>query len=302
MNQTAKDWLQETAEELRSIGLDTTIAWQEALLLLSHVTGREKEWLVAHHEKTLLQQTRTRLKHALQRRLRHEPVAYIVGTQPFCGNDIYIDRRALIPRSETEDMTFRAMEVIQDTEGRVLVWDVGTGSGAIAVSIALIFPHIKIIASDARRSAINLAEENARASKVKNIEFTNSDLLGRNVQKILRESDASHVFVISNLPYLPKSDKKFMMKDVLSFEPWSALFAKNKGLDLNQRLLRQLSDWVNKHNEINLTLFMEFDPPQAQILEERASKLFSSAKIRVKKDSCDRDRYLELNYRPAKSR
>ncbi len=294
MDQTVKDWLQETSKELQSIGLDTTTAWQEALLLLSHISGREKEWLVAHQEKTLLQQTKTRLKHALQRRLRHEPVAYIVGTQPFCGNAIYTDKRALIPRPETEDMTFYAIEQIQDAKGAILVWDAGTGSGAIAVSVALACPDAKIIASDAKKSALSLAEKNARASKVENIEFTTSNLLGRNVLRAIEEYEPDHLFVISNLPYLPKSDKKFMMKDVLSFEPWSALFANNKGLDLNQKLLKQLSDWTEKHKNTNLTLFMEFDPPQARTLKERALKLFPSAKVRVKKDSCDRDRFIEL--------
>jgi len=299
MQQTVEDWLQKTSKALRTIGLDPTAAWQEALLLLSHTSGREREWLIAHQEKTLLPQTKSKLKLVLQRRLKHEPMAYIVGTQPFCGNEIYTDRRALIPRPETEDMTFHAIEVIQATEGASIAWDVGTGSGAIAVSIALACPRTKVIASDARRSALNLAQTNADASKVKNISFTRSDLLGRNVRRLIAVSKAKHLFVISNLPYLPVSDKKRMMKDVLSFEPWSALFAKNKGLDLNQRLLRQLADWNKGQATKTLTLFMEFDPPQAKILKERAKKLFPSAIIHVKKDSCDRERFLEIRSQPA---
>lgn len=302
MELTAGEWLKEASKELKSIGLDTTTAWQEALLLLSHTTGREKEWLVAHQEKTLLPQTKTRLKHALQRRLKHEPMAYIIGTQPFCGHEIYTDKRALIPRPETEDMTFHAIEIIRENENKPLVWDVGTGSGAISVSIAIACPFAQIIASDSRRSALNLAMKNAESSKVKNIEFVVSDLMGKHVRRMIDESQADHLYVISNLPYLPTSDKKFMIKDVLSFEPWSALFAKNKGLDLNQRLLKQLADWAKQQNEKSLTVFMEFDPPQAAILKERAVKLFPSAKIRVKKDSCDRERFLELIYRPARSR
>lgn len=299
MEQTVEDWLKDATKELKTIGLDQTTAWQEALLLLSHVSGREKEWLVAHQEKTLLRQTKTKLKHALQRRLKHEPMAYIVGTQPFCGLDIYTDSRALIPRPETEDMTLRAIEVIRDSNERALVWDVGTGSGAIAVSVALACPKAKIIASDTRRPALNLARKNAEANRIKRIEFVLSDLLGKTVKALITQNNPEHLFVIANLPYLPKSDKKFMIKDVLSFEPWSALFARKKGLDLNEALLKQLANWSKKHPETMLTLFLEFDPPQAETLKERAMKLLPSAKVRVKKDSCDRDRYLEIMYRPS---
>jgi methylase of polypeptide subunit release factors len=88
------------------------------------------------------------------------------------------------------------------------------------------------------------------------------------------------------------------MKDVVWFEPWSALFAKKKGLDLNQRLLSQLADWFYSQNKHAVTLYMEFDPPQSKTLKEKAEVLFPKTKIRVKQDSCGRDRYLTIFAEP----
>lgn len=294
MEQTVENWLKEASRQLKTIGLGTDLAWAEALLMLSHISGRQESWLVAHQEKTLLPQTKTKLKHALSRRLKHEPMAYIIGTQPFCGNEIYTDHRALIPRPETEDMTLEAINAIRNTDGRTLVWDVGTGSGAIAVSVALACPNARVLATDVRRGALNLATKNAESNRLHNMTFLRSNLMGKHVISFLKSKKFDTLFTIANLPYLPPTDKKKLMKDVIGFEPWSALFAKKKGLDLNQHLLEELAKWFHAQERHNLSLFMEFDPPQSKTLREKAAALFPHAKVRVNQDACGRDRYLTI--------
>ena len=214
-------------------------------VLLAHVTGHDRAWVLAHPEATLDTDAVTDLESALERRAAGEPIAYIRGFKEWHSLRIRTDRRALIPRPETEllaDATIAevARRLALD-DAPVVVWEVATGSGAVAIAIALHHREAlevgraTLIASDASADALELAAENLAAHRVESLVTTAfADLLGP-AGGLLPRPDV----VVANLPYVTTAEVD-ARHGSLGYEPRVAVDGGPDGLDLVRRLFADL--------------------------------------------------------------
>lgn len=196
----------------------------EARLLLSKATGRSEIDLISHDERVIEAEREAEFWSLVKRRLAHEPMAYLLGSKEFFGFSFLVDSHVLIPRPETEDLVTWALEWIPaDAEKSFRVADLGTGSGCIAISVALNRPHISISAFEFSSEAIDVAKKNAQSLGAQNVEFILCDFVKDEI------SDGFDL-ILSNPPYIPWKDQKALAKDIQDYEPESALFAGADGL------------------------------------------------------------------------
>ncbi len=170
------------------------------------------------------------LDQLVQRRLKGEPLAYLVEKKEFYGQDFIVDQNVLIPRPETEEMVEMGIKLNPAT-----ILDIGTGSGVIACTIAHNLPDSQVTALDISPEALKIASQNAKNLKLQNIEFLVSDFL----TKIPKNSE--YDLIITNPPYIKLSDTHLMGPETLAFEPPLALFSGEDGLDAYRQIFKQLS-------------------------------------------------------------
>ena len=266
---------------------DKNLGNLEAEILLAHILKKDRAWLRAHEDLSLTDTQSKQFQKLVQRRKKHEPIAYLIGHKDFYGLQIKVNSNVLIPRPASETI----VDLVKGVKTKIapIVLDIGTGSGAISLAIAKSLPKSKVLATDISSAALNLARVNAKALKIKNISFQKSDLLSPVIVQKLKQEHRP-LIVTANLPYLPTSDKKKLEPDVVQFEPHNALFSGKEGNDLITAFLSQLKDL-----EINFKVaFIEFDAPQAKALKTLAEKLFPNTKIKIHKDLEANDRVLEI--------
>lgn len=277
---------------------DRNVGRFEAELLLAHVLKRDRVWLLAHGDEDVSAPAMRKFRALAARRARREPIAYIIGTKDFYGRPFAVNRHVLIPRPETELLVDLATRVIKPDE-RAVVWDAGTGSGAVGVSLALERPRVSVIATDISTKAIKVAGANANRQGVADrMHFLKADLLDQNVLRLIKRQAKTRppapptagLVIVANLPYLPDADRKRLHADVVKYEPKDALFAGKDGLAINRRLLEQIAASGQKPRAI----FIEFDPPQAVKLKTLAQRLFPRATVRIHRDLARRNRVLEI--------
>lgn len=203
-------------------------ARRDAELLLLHTLHRDRAWLLAHPEAEIPPAQLAHYDKLLARRARHEPIQYITGQQEFFGLTLRVTPDVLIPRPETEHLVEAALARISPGHP-MRILDVGTGSGAIAIAIAAHRPQAAVTAADISPAALAVARENAATHHVA-IRFIESDLLAA-------LPNEKFDLILSNPPYVPASDE--LEPQVHEFEPHSALFAGESGLDIYRRLIPQ---------------------------------------------------------------
>lgn len=263
----------------------------DAEILLAFVLKRDRVWVKMHGSDAVAARDAKRFRALAARRRKGEPVAYLIGTKDFYGRTFAVNRSTLVPRPETELLVERALDAYGD-----VYWDVGTGSGAIAVTLACERPGVDVLATDVSARALTVAQQNARTHGAK-VTFVKSNLLQPAAYRWLKKQKGSHLVVAANLPYLPVGDKKKLAKDVVNYEPASALFSGTDGLDLIQRFLRQFSRHVRDWEYADVTILLEFDPPQAKTLKVLAVDLFPDADVAIHRDLAKRERVLSLRLR-----
>ena len=196
-----------------------------AEVLLMHAIGCERAWLYAHSDDELRELWWIHYGRYLHERLKGKPTQYITGRQEFYGREFRVTPDVLIPRPETEHSVEAALELAR--EARSIV-DIGTGSGAIAVTMAL-ETKLRIVATDISERALRIARGNA-ARLGAAVDFVACDL-----GYALR--DGAFDLVVSNPPYVPGADKENVQKEVREYEPHVALFGGLDGLDVCRRLI-----------------------------------------------------------------
>lgn len=224
-------------------------------VLLAHSTGHNVAWLLAHGDAELPSEQHQLFCSLIERRRRHEPVAYLTGWQPFYGRHFFVDKHVLIPRPESE-LIIDAL--IHDFAGRTNldIVDVGTGSGCLGITAALHFSGGRVTGIDISTQALAVAERNAKALQAANIAFLAGDLL-----EPLLSSEGKADAILANLPYLSPSDiASSPTRDDLSFEPRLALLAEDDGLALLKTCTKQALD-VLRHGG---KLYLEMMPRQTQ--------------------------------------
>ena len=210
-------------------------AAQDAALLLRHTLRLTPAQLRAYPERVLTGEEYARFEQAITRRLQREPVQYITGEQEFYGLALRVTPAVLIPRPETELLVHAVLSELKSHSGRLRIADVGTGSGAIALTLAAHLPKAEIAAFDISPSALEVARENARTHHLEpRLWFYESDLFAG-----LPANEPPFDVIVSNPPYVAESDRAMLHPEVREFEPATALFAGDSGLDIYRRLIPQ---------------------------------------------------------------
>jgi len=209
-------------------------AHRDAELLLLHTLQIPRVTLIAYPDRDLSPDQHALYQIAISRRFQLEPIQYITGEQEFYGLRLHVSPAVLIPRPETEHLVEAVLALLPANQPLKLA-DIGTGSGAIAIALAVHLPLAQITALDLSTEALAVATSNAREHNVANrIDFFESDLLAA-VDNRTETFDA----LVSNPPYIPESDRATLHPQVREHEPATALFAGETGLDIYRRLVPQ---------------------------------------------------------------
>jgi release factor glutamine methyltransferase len=221
-------------------------------LMLCHVLNCSKVDLYTDFDKPLSKVELEQLKVLIKRRLRREPLQYIVGKAEFMGLEFKVTPDVLIPRPETEVLVERAIEDIKNLEGNISVLDIGTGSGNIAISIAKILgDKVSIVGVDISERAIQVASENAVRLKVDNVRFICDDLFDENfVKKFKSQFDV----IISNPPYVSISEFSKLQDEIKRFEPLIAVTDGGDGLKFFKRIAKIGGDLLKNSGLIFLEM------------------------------------------------
>lgn len=261
----------------------------EAQVLLGEVVGMDRARLLAYADQILTPEQEQLYHSYLQRRSAHEPVAYIVGHKEFYGLDFLVDRRVLIPRPETELLVEAALQEIDQrfSSGTTpVVADIGTGSGAIPISVAVAEPRLPYIyACDLSSEALEVTRRNCERHHVtKRIRLLEGDLLAPLPEAV--------DVLLANLPYVGEIERSEMSADVLDYEPQLALFSGPHGLDLLYRLSKdaRTSGTLKKGG----VMLLEIGYQQCEPLTHFLRELWPQATIHCQKDYAGWDRLVHL--------
>lgn len=198
-----------------SAGLDADV-------LIQHCLGKDAGWVIAHGDEPLCSKENNRFMECVERRLKGEPVAYIIGQKEFWSLNLALNRSVLIPRPETEHLVEQALRRIPAT-GTPRVLDLGTGSGAVALAIAQERPLARVTATDISSDILEVAADNAVRLGVRNVQFMLSDWFdGLN--------GCTFDVIVSNPPYVADADP-CLREPEIGYEPLKALRAGPRGLD-----------------------------------------------------------------------
>jgi release factor glutamine methyltransferase len=208
--------------------------------LLSHALNLERVDLYVQFERILTQDETHLYRDLVKRRSKHEPLQYIIGHTEFMGLPFEVNRNVLIPRPETELLVETVLSLKDEFTGNnVTIWDIGTGSGCIGISIAQYWPECKVLATDISDAAIKTAQQNAQLNNVQNIEFKEHNILTDDISR----TDQINI-IVSNPPYISKSESENLAKEITEFEPETALTDFKDGLEFYRRILT-LIDKIN---------------------------------------------------------
>jgi release factor glutamine methyltransferase len=204
--------------------------------LLGHVLGRKRMELYLDFERRLRESELAPLRELVKRRGSGEPLQHLLGTVEFCGRSFRCDKRALVPRPETEQLVELLISHFKSEIAYSRMVDVGTGSGVIALTLVAEFPKAEIVGADISEDALILARENAeRLGLIDRVRFLRSNLLA--------DVQPGFDLIVANLPYISTEDRQNLSREVLH-DPEVALFAGARGDELVRQLITQAPSWL----------------------------------------------------------
>ena len=234
--------------------------------LLAHVLGRKRIELYLEFERVLTESELAPLREMVKRRGEGEPLQHLLGTVEFCGHLFLCDKRAMVPRPETEELVEFLKSEIRNPKSEIL--DVGTGSGVIALSLAAKFPAAEILAVDISDDALTLALENAtRLSLAGRVRFLKSNLL-ENVE-------GTFDLVVANLPYVSTQTRDTLSREVLH-DPAVAVFAGARGDELVRELIAHARSRLRPGGMLALEVGIGQSEPLLSALAEKNYRDISS--------------------------
>lgn len=253
----------------------------EAELLLAHVLNVERLQLYLQFDRPIEKDELARFKALLKRRLAREPLQYIVGSTGFREIELKTDDRALIPRPETEILVGEVLSWAETETGELMGLDIGTGSGAIALSLLREGPFRRVVGTDPSEESLELAWENAVTLELGDrLELRTGILF-----EPLAEGERFDV-VVSNPPYIPQSDQGGLQPEVRDWEPSGALFAGPDGLDVLLPLVRGAPGALRQGG----LLAVEVGEGQAEALMSEMERLGAFSRIQTVPDLSGIDR------------
>lgn len=255
----------------------------EARTLLAHIIQQSSTWLYAHPEVELSTTQYEQLSLALSKRQSGYPLAYLLGKRGFFHWDFAVNEAVLIPRPETELLVETAAAFLKKlAKPDPIIVDIGTGSGIIAISLALLFPQATVFAIDISPAALEVAQHNAHTLGASNIQFLHSNLLAN--QPINTPID----LIAANLPYIPSADLSNL--DVARWEPQLALDGGDDGLDLIRQLLPQAKQFLSN----TAMLILEIGAAQGAATHTALREIWPDAQIKIQSDLAGLDRLAVL--------
>ena len=278
-----RETIRETHQTLEAAGIAD--ARLEAEVMVMTVMRMTRQNIFAEQETEVPSSEAQQLAGIVAQRLEHTPLAYILGYREFYGINVMVTPNVLIPRPETEGMVehtlFMALMGMETRE--LTIADIGTGSGAIAVNLAIHLPAARIYAVDISEPALDVAAYNIRGHSVHDrVRLGHGDLL----EPLPEPVD----LIVANLPYIP-TDRIPTLQPEVQQEPQLALDGGPDGLDLVRRLLEQAPAKLNSPGII----LLELDPEQFPAAEAIALHHFPDAEITAEQDLSRRDRIMVIN-------
>jgi release factor glutamine methyltransferase len=281
MTEVIASGFRRSAERLSLAGV--TDSALEARLLVEHVIDRDRAWVLAHPEVALSADQEGRLADLVDRRLRGEPIPYLLSRREFYGMDFYVDSRVLIPRPETEVLVDEILQVTAATSAGIRIIDVGTGSGAIALALAAHLPEARVTGVDCSADALEVAKLNAyRLGVIDRVTLIQGNLLSWTREPV--------DIVVANLPYIPKERLPKLPSGVLEYEPTLALDGGVGGLELNLNLIRQIAGRVKSGGHV----FLECEPFQISDLSLAAQSSVTGATVCALLDGFGHERFIHV--------
>jgi len=272
-NWTVKELLEWTSNYFREKNINE--ARLEAEIMLARALGKDRVYLYANYDAPVNQDERSVFREFIKRRVRKEPLAYITGTREFMSLEFKVNPAVLIPRPESEILVEKAIDLFKDQP--CTICDIGTGSGALAISLAHYLPLARVFATDISRQALDTARDNAASLQVE-VEFLEGDLLSPFLDK-----ENCFDLIVANLPYIPLEEYHTLDSGVKSYEPQTALLAPGDGLDIYRRLLPQAYTVLKE----GAYLFIEIGWQQG----EKAIQMMNNfAEVQIIKDLAGFDR------------
>jgi len=299
--------------ECKNAILNSTYRLKPELQFLDSVKNLDKSWLYAHNDYELNKNEIKLLNNFISQRLKYKPVAYIINKKEFYSYDFYVNENVLIPRPETELIVDEVLEILNKknkdnfypalaeghngfsrSDKKLILIDIGTGSGCIVISILNKLTKNKItnnaFANDISKKAIEVAKINAKKYNLsKKIKFIAGDLEKAINEKIF--SDSSQIIITANLPYIKDSDYRMLQPNVRNYEPAIALKAGKDGLDYIKKLIDLISKMQLKPNR-KIYLFLEADPEQMNEITIILNKKLTNPNIKIIKDLNGKERVI----------
>jgi release factor glutamine methyltransferase len=221
-------WLSSNINRLKNAGIES--ARLDCLLLLEDELNHSREYIISHGDDDIKALQLAKLNKKINQRCKRIPLAYIRQRQEFYGRSFYVDPKVLIPRPESENIISFIKSLVDNHNHKVdVIYDIGTGSGCLAITIKLELPTINVVATDISKGAIKIANKNASMHEAK-VEFVYSDLLSS-------ISPTKNSVIMANLPYVPNS---LVTSPEILKEPSTALFSGADGMEHYTRLWQQL--------------------------------------------------------------
>jgi release factor glutamine methyltransferase len=268
--------LKSTANTFGAAGLETPSV--EAEIILSELLGCSRPELIIHYNSPALPEVESRLKKVVERRLKREPLQYILGDAYFMDLRLEVTPAVLIPRPETELLV---EYICKKAPQEAALLDIGTGSGAIALAVAYDRPDMTITGVDISPDALAVAERNRTANKLDNVSLLQSDLFSG-------VSGRKFDCIAANLPYVSETEYATLQPEVRDYEPKLALTAPNNGLDLTFKVGWEAPDFLNPGGFI----IFEIGETQAPAVIAELEQLGRYSEVKSIKDYHRRDRFV----------
>ena len=217
----------------------------DAQLILSDIMKIKREYLITNNKLTISKKIMEKYDFAIKRRIKREPVAYITGKKEFWSDDYLVNRGTLIPRPETELLIYKVVNFFKNKKANIL--DIGTGSGCILLSILKELNFSRGIGIDISPKAIQMAEANSKNLKL----CYRSKFRVVNLDKF---NLGKYDLIVSNPPYIPSRDIKNLSKDIINYEPLTALNGGSDGLDLIKKVIYKSNHLLKRNGLLALEI------------------------------------------------
>ena len=236
----------------------------DLIIALTYLLNTNKNLLFLNKEEALDEKIENELKIINDKINEGYPLQYAIGKWNFYGLDLLVDKRALIPRYETEILVDL---IINDNSNNKKILDIGTGSGAISLALSKNLKDSKIIGVDISKKAIDLANENKIKLNINNVEFKESDIFSNIEEKF--------DIIVSNPPYINKEDFE-KLDNKLYYEPQNALYGGEDGLYFYKKIIKNAKNFLNKNGKIYLEIGYDQKDSISDLLEEYGYKQIKS--------------------------